>query len=476
MRSFDMPPEDFRHFGREAIDWIAGYLHHQTRSIPVCPPVAPGQRPGQLVDALPPSAPDHPEPMDRILDDFRRLVVPSLNHWNHPRFHAYFSVSASSPGILAELLAAAVNTNGMLWKSCPGHVELEQAVLGWLRQWLGLPECFFGQIADTASTATLQAIAAARAAADPALRDEGASPGFVMYCSEHAHSSVEKGAMVLGLGRRNVRQISTTQGFQMDPAALGRAIAADLAAGLRPFCVVSTVGTTAVASIDPAAAIQDLAEAHGLWHHIDAAYAGPAAILPEYRWILDGAGRADSIVVNPHKWLFTPIDCSAFYCRRPEALRHAFSLVPEYLRTEGDPRAVNFMDYGVALGRRFRALKLWFVMRYFGREKVSEILRAHIALARDLDAAIAADPRFEIAAPTLLSLVTFRYRGSDSQNNLLIERLNNSGLAFLAGTVLGGRFVIRLAIGNIGASREDVFAVWDKIRSLAADLAQEGAE
>jgi aromatic-L-amino-acid decarboxylase len=466
MRHFDMPPGDFRRFGLEAIEWIADYLHHQLESLPVFPPVTPGQ----LADALPSSAPDRPEPMDLILADFRRLIVPALNHWNHPRFHAYFSVSASSPGILAELLAAAINTNGMLWKSCPGHVELEQVVMNWLRQWLGLPECFFGQIADTASISTMQAIAAARAAADPALRDEGASPGFVMYCSEHAHSSVEKGAMALGVGRRNVRKIPTTPDFKMDAALLARAIEADLAAGLRPFCVVSTAGTTSVTSIDPIAAVQEIAETHGLWHHIDAAYAGPAAILPEYRWILDGAARADSIVVNPHKWLFTPIDFSAFYCRRPDALRHAFSLVPEYLRTAEDPRAVNFMDYGFALGRRFRALKLWFIMRYFGREKISEILRAHIAWAHELDAAIAAHPDFEIAAPTTLSLVTFRYRGSDEQNKTIVDRLNESGLAFLAGNVLNNRFVIRFAIGNIGTSRDGVFAVWDRIQSIAREL------
>ena len=466
MNQFDMPPAEFRRTGREVIDWIASYLANVGDM-----PVLPNVQPGDVFDALPRSAPDDPEPMDTILADFRNQIVPALSHWNHPRFHAFFANTGSAPGILAEALAAAVNTNGMLWKSSPGHVELEQVVLSWLRQWLGLPAEFFGEIMDTASTSTMQAIAAARAQADPELRARGARQGMVVYASEHAHSSIEKGALSLGIGQDNVRKIGVDSEYRMVPGLLKAAIISDRQNALTPFCVVSTVGTTSVTSIDPVAAVQRIAEEEHLWHHIDAAYGGPATILAENRWMIEGAERADSLVLNPHKWLLTPVDCSVFYCRKPEMLRRAFSLVPEYLRTDQDDRAVNFMDYGFALGRRFRALKLWFVMRYYGRKKIEAILRYHIALAHELADAVRADKRFEVVAPTTLSLVCFRYRGTDDENKQIIDRLNASGLTFLAGNVLDGRFVIRYAIGNIATAREDVVAVWEKIQEAAAAIA-----
>lgn len=458
----EMSGDEFRLYGHEVVDWIADYLD-RNRELPVMPRI----EPGALEDALPAAAPEEGEPMEQILADFRNLVVPAVNHWNHPRFHAYFSVSASAPGILGEMLTAALNTNGMLWLSSPANTELELVVMKWLRQWLGLPEGFFGMIHDTASTSTMHAIAAARVAAAPGVREEGARPDLVVYASEHAHSSIEKGALALGMGRKQVRKIAADAVFRMDVKALQAAVAADRAAGLRPCCVVSTVGTTAVTSVDPVAAVQAVAEQEGLWHHIDAAYGGPAAILPELRWMLDGAERADSLVVNPHKWLFTPIDLSAFYCRRPEVLREAFSLVPSYLRTEQDGRAVNLMDYGAPLGRRFRALKLWFVMRWFGRAGVERILRSHIEWARELAVEIEADERFEVCAPVPLSLVCFRLKGSDEANRALVERVNESGEAFLAGNTLGGRFMLRLAIGHVRTAREDVWGLWGRIRELA---------
>ncbi len=460
----DMNSAEFRRFGHEIVDWIADYLENN-RSLPVMPQVSPGA----LEDALPGEAPEEGEPMERILDDFRTLVMPAVNHWNHPRFHAYFSVSASAPGILGEMLTAALNTNGMLWLSSPANTELEMVVMRWLRQWLGLPESFFGMIHDTASISTMHALAAARLAAEPRVREDGAPRDLVVYTSEHAHSSVEKGALALGMGQKQVRKVATDAEFRLRPDLLRAAIAADRAAGLRPCCVVSTVGTTAVTSVDPVAEVQAIAEAEGLWHHIDAAYGGPAALLPEMRWMLDGAERADSLVVNPHKWLFTPIDLSAFYCRRPEVLREAFSLVPSYLRTGQDARAVNLMDYGVPLGRRFRALKLWFVMRWFGRRKVERILRSHIEWARELAGEIEGDPRFELCAPTPLSLVCFRLKAGDEENRRLVDRVNESGEAFLAGNVLGGRYMLRLAIGHVRTTREDVWTVWERIRGLASD-------
>ncbi|HNY39998.1 MAG TPA: pyridoxal-dependent decarboxylase [Bryobacteraceae bacterium] len=462
MTPFDMSPEEFRRHGHAVVDWIAGYLEN-TRDYPVLARI----QPGDLASALPPSAPDQGEPMEAILADFQRQILPAVTHWNHPGFHAYFSVSASAPGILGEMLAAALNVNSMVWLSCPASVELEAVVMSWLRQWIGLPESFFGMIHDTASVSTLHAIAAARAVADPGIRQIGAARGLVVYTSEHAHSSVEKGALSLGIGRDHVRKIGVDAQYRMDPALLRQAIAADLTNGLKPCCVVSTTGTTSVASVDPVAAIQDIADEFKLWHHIDAAYGGPAAILPERRWILDGAERADSLVINPHKWLFTPMDFSGFYCRRPDILRQAFALVPEYLKTSQDNVATNLMDYGIPLGRRFRALKLWFVMRYFGREKVQSILRAHIEWAAELRSLIEADPRFEIAAPTLFSLVCFRLKSGDDATRALLEAINASGKSFVSGNVLDGRFVIRYAIGNIGTTREDILGDWSLLQSLA---------
>lgn len=457
--------DDFRRAGHEVVDWIADYLEHARRF-----PVLPRVQPGDLTDRLPRSAPERGEPLAAILEDFHKLVLPAVTHWNHPRFMAYFAISASAPGILGEMLAAAINANGMLWKTSPAGAELELVTLNWLREWLGLPEDFFGIIYDTASISTLHAIAAARELADPEGRERGAGENLTLYTSEQAHSSVEKGAIALGIGRRNVRKIDVDSEFRMRTDLLVDAIEQDRRAGKKPFCVVATVGTTSTTSVDPVGQIADVAQEFGLWFHIDAAYAGSAAILPEFRHILAGAERADSLVMNPHKWLFTPIDLSAFYTRRPDVLRRAFSLVPEYLRTEEDPRAVNYMDYGVQLGRRFRALKLWFVLRYFGREGVSDVVRSHIDWAQRLAAAIDADHCFERVAPTPFSVICFRYKGSDDDNRKLLEDVNASGKAFLSHTVLNGRFVLRLAIGNLGTSEEDVWEVWQLVKETAASL------
>lgn len=468
--SKDMSPKALRDWGAEFSKWIAYYVYGLGQE-----PVFPRVKPGDMTARLQQHAPEDGEPMDLIFHDFKDKIMPAVNHWNHPRFHAFFSVSASGPGILAEMLTAALNTNGMLWKSSPANTELEMVVMKWLREWIGLPESFFGMIHDTASTSTMHAIAAARMAADPDLREKGARQGLVLYTSEYAHSSVEKGALALGMGRENVRKIAADSEFRMRVDLLRKAIRDDLNAGKTPACVVSTAGTTAVTSVDPIREIQQVASSHGIWHHVDAAYGGSAAILPEMRWILDGAERADSLVMNPHKWLFTPMDCSAFYCRRPEVLQEAFALVPPYLRTEEDPRAINLMDYGVPLGRRFRALKLWMVMRYFGRKKAEAIIRSHIAWAKELTGWVEADERFEICAPTVFSLVCFRMKASDEVNQKLVDRINESGVAFLAGNVLNGQFVIRLAIGNIRTEHSDIEMVWQHIQALAGEVTNAGA-
>jgi aromatic-L-amino-acid decarboxylase len=457
-----MSPEEFRRNGHDVVDWIADYLAHPEQHT-----VLPKVSPGDLTDALPHSGPEQSEPMSEILKDFESQIVPAITHWNHPGFMGYFSVTATGPGILGEMLSAALNQNGMLWKTSPALTELEQVTLSWLREWLGLPGPLFGQIFDTASTGVMHAIAAARECADPQVRIRGGSRDLVLYTSEHAHNSVEKGAIAIGIGQQNVRKISADAEFRMRTDALTAAIERDRSAGLRPFCVVPTVGTTSTSSIDPVAAIADIAERFGLWLHVDAAYGGAAALAPEFRYVLDGADRADSLIVNPHKWMGIPIDLSVLYTRKPEIFKRAFSLVPEYLRTADDSRVVNYMDYGVPLGRRFRALKLWFVMRYYGREGLAARIRDHVAWARELAATIAADSRFELCAPVPLSLICFRRKGTDEANRELLDKVNESGEVFLSHTALNGRFVLRLAIGNHTTTRAHVQRAWELVQAAS---------
>jgi aromatic-L-amino-acid/L-tryptophan decarboxylase len=461
-----MNNEDFRSYAHQVVDWMADYLEN-IRDYAVLSDI----QPGALVDRLPNAAPEQGERMDEILKDFERSIVPALTHWNHPRFLAYFANSGSHPGILGEMLTAVLNVNGMVWKSCPAATELEQVVLAWLRQWMGLGPEFFGIIYDTASVSSMHAIAAAREMADPDARTRGNTGNLTMYASADAHSSIEKGAITLGIGQENVRKIPVDDAFRMQVDLLRESMSADRQAGKKPFCVVATVGTTSTSSIDPVPAIADVAEEFGAWLHVDAAYGGAAAVVPELRYILDGTERAQSLVVNPHKWLFTPVDLSAFYTTRPDILRRAFSLVPEYLKTSEDSRAVNYMDYGVQLGRRFRALKLWFVMRHYGHEGIAEMIRSHITYAQKLASLIRADQDFEIAAPTPFSLICFRYRGSDQDNQVLLDRINASGRAFLSHTVLNGRFALRLAIGNFATTWEDLEEVWELIKQTAAERA-----
>ncbi|MBI3698550.1 MAG: aminotransferase class V-fold PLP-dependent enzyme [Acidobacteria bacterium] len=471
----DMPPEEFRRFARETADWIADFLAHAGDRR-----VLPAVTPGSTIDALPAKPPDEGEDMSAILADFDRLIVPGLTQWNHPGFFAYFAITASGPGILGEMLTAAVNTNGMLWRTSPASTELEQVVLDWLWQLMGLPGHVFGMIHDTASTSTLHAVVAAREAQeDLAIRTRGQSgaPPLMYYTSEQANSSVEKAAITLGIGQENVRKIPVDDVYRMRPEVLDAAIAQDLAAGRRPFCVVATVGTTSTASIDPVPQIAEICRRRNVWLHVDAAYGGIAAIVPEMRHVLAGCELSDSLVVNPHKWLFTPVDLSAFYCRRPEILRRAFSLVPEYLAATEDPRAVNMTEYGVPLGRRFRALKLWFVLRYFGRQGIIDNIREHLRLAREFSARIIGHPDFELMAPTLFSTVCFRFHpqhsGDDrlqALNRSLLDAVNRTGRIFLSHTVLRGHYTLRLAIGNLRTSQAHVDEAWNLLRSKAHDL------
>jgi len=459
--------EDFRRAGHATVDWIAEYLAN-IREYPVLPRVSPGD----LMDALPASAPDSGEAYDAILRDFEAVVLPAVTHWNHPGFLAYFGCTGSTPAVLGEMLSAALNTNGLHWKTSPAIAELERVTLDWFRQWMGLPDDYFGIIYDTASVSSMHAVAAAREMADPEARTNGCLPNLVLYTSEQSHSSIEKAAITLGIGQRNVRKISVDDQFRMRPELLRQAIIQDISSGRKPFCVVATVGTTSTTSIDPVSEIADIANAYNMWLHIDAAYAGSAAVCPEYQWILKGAERAHSIVVNPHKWLFTPVDLSAFYTRYPDILRRAFSLVPEYLRPQEDPRAINYMDYGVPLGRRFRSLKFWFVLRYFGRTGMQKLLRSHIELAKEFAGWVDEHPDFERVAPVPFSVVCFRYKGSDEDNRAIIERVNESGRVFLSHTALNGQFVLRIAIGNLGTTAKDVREAWALIQQAAADRVQ----
>ena len=469
-----MDPEFRAAFDRVAA-WIDDYYREGRRY-----PVLSRSRPGDLVAALPREAPADGEPFERIFADFEQHVVPGITHWNHPRFFAYFAISAAPVTVLAEALAAALDVNAMLWRTSPAATELEDVTLGWLRTMLGLPESFHGIVYDTASIGGFTALAAARERLDLDVRARGMGgradlPALRVYVTEQTHSHIEKGAIALGVGRDNVVKIPVDDAFAMQPGALARAIDDDVARGMRPMCVVATVGTTSTTSTDPIAAISTIASERGVWMHVDAAYGGPAAILPEFRWLLDPAHEADSIVVNPHKWLFVPVDLSVLYVRDPELLRRTFSLVADYLATP-ETDVHNYMDYGLQLGRRFRALKLWFALRTYGVSGMQERLRTHIALAQELATWIDAEPDWEIAAPHPLSVVCFRYAPDPAQepdavdalNLAIMDAVNASGDVFLSSTRLHGRVVLRIAIGNERTTRDDVRLAWNLLRGEAA--------
>jgi aromatic-L-amino-acid decarboxylase len=476
----DMDAESFRLYGHQIVDWISDYLEHAGDY-----PVLARTRPGDIRRALPEEPPRTPESMQAILADFEQLLLPGITHWNAPGFLAFFGITGSGPGILGELLTAALNVNAMLWRTSPAATELEQVALDWLRQMLGLPEPLFGVINDTASTGTLYALAAAREAlSDLQIRRYGMSgrpelPRLRYYASQEAHSSVDKAGIVLGVGLEGLRKIAVDQAYRMDVHQLERAIQEDLAAGWRPFAVVATVGTTSTTSVDPVPQIAEICERYGLWLHIDASYAGSAAILPEYRHILAGCERADTLIVNPHKWLFTPLDCSVLYTRRPEIVKATFSLVLEILSSAED--VPNLMDYGIALGRRFRALKLWMIMRYFGQEGLQARIREHIRLGQLLASWIDEAAAFERLAPTPFSTVCFRAHppdlddeaALDALNERLLNRINAGGRYFLSHTRLHGKYTLRAAVGNLRTNEETVRGLWQELQEgLAAEMAR----
>ncbi|HWP62238.1 MAG TPA: pyridoxal-dependent decarboxylase [Candidatus Binatia bacterium] len=502
----DMDPETFRAAGHAVVDLIADYLA-AVEGYPVLPPV----EPGTIAPRFPAAAPETPEPLAAILADYRRLVEPNATHWQHPGFFAYFPTTASGPGILGEFLTAGLGQNPMLWRTSPIGTELEVVVVGWLRRALGLPDDFDGFLTDTASTSSLIALAAAREAvgieaaalgldgragmgrvdADRAGSGQGDDDGVApfgdlrVYASAEAHSSIDKAAMTLGLGRASVVRVPVDDAFRLRVDALRAAIAADRAAGRRPLAIVATLGTTSSTSVDPVAELADVAAEQGLWLHVDAAYAGAAALVPEYRSAFAGWERADSIVVNPHKWWFTPLDASLLLTRRMADLRAAFSLVPEYLRTLDRAAPVrDVSEYTPQLGRRFRALKLWVQLRWFGLDGLRRRIRHHVELARRFAEWVDADPDWERLAPVPFSTVCFRWRPADrseteasaadldAANERILAAVNASGEVFLSHTRLDGRFTLRLAVGNLRTEARHVERAWALLREAAAAVGE----
>ena len=477
-----MDSAEFRKHGHEVVDWIADYLDNADQF-----PVLSRCQPGQIRDLIPKHPPEQGEPMAEILADFRRDILPGVTHWNHPRFFAYFPANNSGPSILGEMLSAGLGTNAMLWQTSPAATELEERVMQWLGEMIGLqerlPGGFHGVIQDTASTATLCALVCAREKATSFAVNAagcdglGGAGSLRVYTSTEAHSSVMKGAKIAGFGSENVVLVKVDDELRMDPDDLAAQIETDLATGLIPCCVVATIGTTGSTSIDPLPAIGRVTTKYDLWLHVDAALAGSAAIVPEYRWILDGIDKADSLVFNPHKWLLTNFDCSAYFVKDPRHLEQTMTINPEYLKTNPDQQVNNFRDWGIPLGRRFRALKLWFVLRSFGTARLREIITDHIAHALEFAGWIDESSNWERLAPVPLNTVCFRWLPSgwqemndaeiDSRNKDLLDRVNTEGTIYMTHTRLFGKFTMRLAVGQTNTRREHVVQAWDVLNREA---------
>jgi aromatic-L-amino-acid decarboxylase len=467
-----MKNEDFRRAGHQFVDWIADYFEN-IEKYPVLSLVQPGDI-KTLVPAVPPA---RGEAMESIFRDFETIVMPGISHWQHPGWFAYFPANNSPASVLGELLTAGLGAQCMVWQTSPAAAELEEVVLDWLRQMIGLPDGFAGVIQDSASTATLCALLSARERATGfGSNESGLQAPLTVHASEEAHSSVEKAVKIAGYGRRNLRRVPTDGRFALVPEKLEEALAKDKEAGLVPACVVATVGTTSSGAIDPLRPIAEICRRHGAWLHVDAAWAGTAALLAEKRWILDGAEAADSLVFNPHKWMLTNFDCSAYFVRDPGTLIRTFEVHPEYLKTGVDAKVRNYRDWGIQLGRRFRALKLWFVVRSYGVEGLQALVREHLRLAALVRDWVEADPRFELLAPVELGLVCFRLNdgrdedGLEVLNRRFLERVNASGSVFLTHTTLRGRYTVRLVVGQRTTEERHVRNAWDVLSATAEEV------
>jgi len=469
-----MNDQDFRKFGHEFVDWVAEYLENAGKY-----PVRSVVRPGEIKGKLPPGPPSGPESMESIFRDFQEIIMPGITHWQHPGWFAYFPANNSPASVLAELLTAGLGAQCMVWQTSPAAAELEEVVLGWVRDMLGLPKGWSGVIQDSASTATLCALLTAREkATNFRTNDRGLLPErLAVYATAETHSSVEKGVKIAGYGKENLRLIPMDSHFTMIPEALEKAVRGDLAAGWKPACAVATVGTTSSGAVDPLGPIGRICREHGLWFHVDAAYAGTAAVCPEKRWILDGVEQADSFVFNPHKWMLTNFDCTAYFVKDPGSLVRTFEIHPEYLKTGVDAEVRNYRDWGIQLGRRFRALKLWFVLRSYGVEGIRSMVREHIRLAGLFQEWLEAHPDFEILAPVHLSLVCFRMNDGrpeaelNALNKELLDRVNAGGKVFMTHTKLGGRFAIRLVVGQRTTAESHVREAWETILAESRKLA-----
>ena len=470
----DTPPEEFRKQLHELADWIADFREN-IESLRV----APNEKPGAVRAQLPAQPPEKAEPFEKILNDVDRLIVPGMVHWSHPMFLGYFGWTTTAPGILGEIITAPLNVNAMTWRTCPAATELETVVIDWLRQWLGLPDEFGGVVYDTASVGIMHALAVAREQAAPSTRKLGLTnrdlPRFSIYTSDQAHSAAEKSAIALGIGEENVRRVPSDNEFRMEISTLRRMIAQDRQEAFQPLAVVATVGTTSSASVDPIPEIAKICREEKMWLHIDGAYGGAFAMVPEYKWVSRGWEMADSIVVNPHKTLFVPLDFSVLYVRDLERLRRVFTLVPEVLRGDTIEGEKNYMDYGIQLGRRFRALKAWVIWRSLGREGIVERLREQIRLANLLASWIKKDNRFELASPVSMGVVCFRFVRADKDeidrsNSEIVERINSSGRAYLTQTKLRGRTVMRIGLGNVLTMEEHLRKALEIIQETASKL------
>ena len=466
-KTFHMTPEEFRRQGHAVVDWIADY-QARVESLPVLSRV----KPGEVRSALPAHAPLRGETMDAMMRDVEKIILPGITHWQSPNFYAYFCSNNSGPSILGDLLSSGLGVQGMLWSTSPACTELETHVMDWLVEMLGLPGKFLssssggGVIQDTASSAVLAALLAARERATSFRSNaKGCDGRLVAYCSTQTHSSLEKAAMVAGIGRANVRAIEVDKQFAMTPGALARQIEKDRAAELVPFFVCATVGTTSSTAMDPLGEIGPICSRHGLWMHVDAAMCGTAALCPEFRHFQDGVEAADSYNFNPHKWMFTNFDCSAFWVADRKALIKTLSILPEYLRNQATESGavIDYRDWHVQLGRRFRALKLWFVIRHYGVEGLQHHIREHVRLAQEFADWVRQDEHFELAAPVLLNLVCFRYKGGDAANQQIMDRLNQSGDLFLTHTKLDGKLTLRMCIGQTRTEMRHVEKAWERI-------------
>lgn len=469
-------PDEFKKYAYEFIDWIVDY-YKNIEDYPVKSQV----KPKEILDKLPDSPPEYSESIEKIFSDFKEIILPGITHWQNPNFHAYFPANSSFPSLLAEMLMSALGVQGMKWETSPAATELEEKVMNWLKEMLGLPSNFSGVIQDTASTSTLASIICAREKYSDFKINQNGFKNFEnlrVYCSTETHSSIEKAVKIAGVGKENLVKVDVDNEFKMKTDELENSIKKDIEKGFKPFCVIAALGTTGSTAVDPLEKISVICRKYNLWLHVDAAYSGSALILPEYKWMLNGIEQADSFVFNPHKWLFTNFDCSAYFVKEKEYLIRTFEILPEYLKTLSDNKVNNYCDWGIPLGRRFRALKLWFVIRNFGVNGLQEKLRYQISLAKSLESKIRKEKKFEILAPVNFNLICFRFKpsGVNSEERLneinekLLQKINSTGKIYLSHTKLNGKYTLRMVIGQTNVNEKHIEKAWNLIKETTKEF------